>query len=227
MISHAAQSAQVTQPIRPINNKHLKSSFEQLVQHDDKLSALLLRCVDDIYNDAPEWTSMVDELYHIFLTMEEGAMQSSLYDFLLYFASNRPKNYYPSGEEFVHVLAEYRIVTAEQHCYDIRELLKNAQIVEEKLIDPITQQPFHKLDQKRIFDHGQSCGITIDFLPSVHATDAPRVHAGFHVANYRVAHARVAVRNRGQDALWQEHRALEQRLARAAERVRRDLAPVA
>lgn len=166
--------------------KHLQQSFEQL-RDNVALREVLIACLEDVFNDVPHWDQLIEKMYKFFEELE-GTKQGAVYDFLLYFSSIHPQDYYPSGEEFVP--AEFRIVTAQQHCYDIRALLKNALIVEEKLIDPISGEPFHKMDQRRIFNHGRSCGLAVDFKNQDDPQNGQRVHAGFHVENYRVVIAK-------------------------------------
>lgn len=171
----------------PMNklSKHLERSFE-ILSSIDAVSTLLKKCLQDVFLEAPEWNSQLDELYTVFESFD-GVEKNALYDFLLYFSSIRPRHYFPSEDSLVPV--EFRVVTSNQHCYDIRALLKQPAIINQSLIDPILEKPFHILDQRRIFNHGRSCGLAIDYHPEV-IGEKTQIKAGFRAENYCVVKAK-------------------------------------
>lgn len=160
-------------------SKHLTQSLGQL--NDASVVALIERCLDHVFQDIEAWNEWLDELYTIFDGLEEGRQKNAVYDFLLHFASLRPRGYFPEDKELVPV--EYRIVTAQQHCYDIRAF-QTALIEGQSLIDPITGSSFHKFDQRRIFNHARMCGLTIHYQEE--PKEAGKIKAGFVPEHYRV-----------------------------------------
>lgn len=111
-----------------------------------------------------------------------------IHDFLLYFASLRPQKYYPDQHE--NTPSDFRIVTAEQHVFDIRLLLNSPEIVNGTLINPISGKPFHLTDQRRIFDLAMMRGIDVDLPFAVITRKDSKSRSGMNIDLYKVVKAK-------------------------------------
>ena len=121
--------------------------------------------------------TLLAELYE----KDQSECANTLYDFLLYFSNVHPLETYPESDD--NIPSEFRIVTSSQHCFDIRELVKNAKIEDGKLINPINKQAFFSLDQKRIFNMCYALGLNI--AQQSNLVNNERI-AGFEPSRYKV-----------------------------------------
>lgn len=97
------------------------------------------------------------QLLYKFESSNDERSTSFIYEFLLYFSNIHPLETYPDDNS--QIPSEYRIVTSCQHCFDMRALIQNGQVINSKLINPINQSAFFKLDQKRIFNMAYALGL--------------------------------------------------------------------
>lgn len=131
--------------------KHLKAYlpkvknavFNTIIKH---INAALSACTEQNENHLKQSLqfirSLLDDANH-------HEYHDFLYNALLYFCNRHPQAIFPEDHT---IPTEFLLLTVDQHCFDIRALAQNLKMEEKLLINPISKQPFHIRDQKRIFN---------------------------------------------------------------------------
>ena len=164
----------------------LKNKIQQSLNAnpDCETNHKLLKAISLTLDSENKLNKILDELSKDMITAYNASDEDKtqlVYVFLLYFSNIQPKQTYPDDE--VNIPSEYRIVTSGQHCFDIRELVKDAKIESAQLINPISNNPFFSLDQKRIFNMAYALGLEFN----KESTQAPAdKFAGFDASRYKV-----------------------------------------
>ncbi len=167
--------------------KHLAGSLLTLERAGyDSASMTIIDLILTLYTSTDEeWEdklAVLSQIHH------HDNVSREVHDFLLYFSSLRPLAYFPESE--TNMPSEYRIVTAEQHCFDVRELLNSPQITNGCLINPLNGTPFHPIDQRRIFDMARIREIEVDLPFATVPQSSMASRAGLNYDLYQVVKAK-------------------------------------
>ena len=165
---------------------YLRSQLQNAMDQfpDDPATNLIIQSLTLALDSEDEFNSKIDKLTELLQSAykESNTRQTQfIYEFLLYFSNIHPKQTYPSDD--VNIPSEYRIISSCQYCFDIRELIANSKIRSAQLINPINDQAFFPLDQKRIFNMAYALGLEFQKETQQGLTDQ---YAGFDPTRYKI-----------------------------------------